>query len=245
MFVSSLWWRVSCLAWTAAWARRLICLPRRPLCLCLPSSPLAWAGPGFSQWRWFMSALFRGFSWACRVFRWLRDACCDAVLGCAFRWLWWRCLLRRLLFGVFELRWLPQPALPLSWIAATEGALALAVREVWPRDAVTGWAWGEHSAPDVVRDGAVHAVSELQPGDWESLWGLCARAAVHDGGGSGYGRVWHFDGGAEDVFGLGHWGQAGLRNPRASEKRFRSCFVVKNSLPSRAPLPISFWVVLI
>ena len=72
-----------------------------------------------------------------------------AVLGCAFRWLWWRCLLRRVLFGVFELRWLPQPALPLSWIAATEGALALAVREVWPRDAVTGWAWGEHSAPDV------------------------------------------------------------------------------------------------
>ena len=46
---------------------------------------------------------------------------------------------------------MPQPA---SWIAATEGSLALALREVWPRccDADTGWAWGEHSAPDVVRE---------------------------------------------------------------------------------------------
>ena len=51
--------------------------------------------------------------------------------------------------------------MPLSWIVATEGGLALALREVWPRccDADTGWAWGEHSAPDVVRDRAVHAVS--------------------------------------------------------------------------------------
>ena len=34
--------------------------------------------------------------------------------------------------------------------------------EIWPRccDADTGWAWGEHSVPGVVRDGAVHAVSE-------------------------------------------------------------------------------------
>ena len=113
------------------------------------------------------------FSWACRddgscrTFRWLRDACCDAVLGCALRWLRWRCLLRRVLFEVFESGWLPQPAVPLCWIAAAEGGFALAIREVWPRccDADTGWAWGEHSAPDVVRDGAVHAVSKLQRGD--------------------------------------------------------------------------------
>ena len=74
------------------------------------------------------------------------DACCD---GCSLE--------------LFEWGWLPQPVMPLSWIAATEGGLTLAQREVWPRccDADTGWAWGEHSAP---RDGAVHAVSTLQPG---------------------------------------------------------------------------------
>ena len=77
----------------------------------------------------------------CRAFWWLRDGCCDAVLGCAFRWLWWRWIL----LGVFEWGWLPQLVMPLSWIAATEGGLALAMREVWPRccDADTGWAWRE------------------------------------------------------------------------------------------------------
>ena len=56
-------------------------------------------------------------------------------------------MLRWVLFG------LPQLAMPLCWIAATEGGLTLALREVWPRcfDADTGWAWGEHSVPGVVR----------------------------------------------------------------------------------------------
>ena len=46
-----------------------------------------------------------------------------------------------------------QPAVPRSWIAATEEGLALALREVWPRccDADTGWVWGEHSVPGVVQ----------------------------------------------------------------------------------------------
>ena len=65
---------------------------------------------------------------------------------------------RRVVVGVFELGWLPQPALPLSWIAATEGGRTLAPREVWPRCCGAGWAWGEHSVPGVLRDGAVRAV---------------------------------------------------------------------------------------
>ena len=78
------------------------------------------------------------------------DACCDGYS-----------------LEFFERRRLPELAMPLSWIAATEGGLALALPEVWPRccDADTGGAWGEHSAPDVVRYGAVHAVSKLQPGE--------------------------------------------------------------------------------
>ena len=66
--------------------------------------------------------------------------CC---YGLRFQMARWRCLLRRVLFGVFGWGWLPQPDMPPSWIAATEGGLTLALRVVWPRccDADTGWVW--------------------------------------------------------------------------------------------------------
>ena len=58
----------------------------------------AFAGPRASQWiAQLYSLCFQGYALLCCAFRVSSSflcACCDAVLGCAFRWLWWVCLRR-------------------------------------------------------------------------------------------------------------------------------------------------------
>ena len=47
------------------------------------------------------------------------------LLWAAFRWLWWRCLLRRVLFGVFGWGWLPQLVCLLPGLLRLKEALPL------------------------------------------------------------------------------------------------------------------------